>query len=98
MKLALALVWSALLLASPASAHEMGTSQASAEFRDSTFQVDIVVDPDTLLSKLEAFGGRPVSHGLSRTERDDRSTVLATRAGELERLLDQVLASDRRLR
>ncbi len=33
-----------------------------------------------------------------RTERDDRSTVLATRAGELERLLDQVLASDRRLR
>ena len=33
-----------------------------------------------------------------RTERDDRSAVLATRAGELERLLDQVLASDRRLR
>jgi cell division protein ZapA len=29
-----------------------------------------------------------------RTERDDRSAVLATRAGELERLLDQVLASD----
>ena len=33
-----------------------------------------------------------------RTERDDRSAVLATRAGELERLLDQVLASDPRLR
>ena len=33
-----------------------------------------------------------------RTERDDRSAVLASRAGELERLLDQVLASDRRLR
>ena len=33
-----------------------------------------------------------------RAEREDRSSVLATRAGELERLLDQVLASDPRLR
>ena len=33
-----------------------------------------------------------------RTERADRSAVLATRAGELERLLDQALASDPRLR
>jgi cell division protein ZapA len=33
-----------------------------------------------------------------RTEREDRSAVLATRAGELERLLDQALASDPRLR
>ena len=33
-----------------------------------------------------------------RAEREDRSAVLATRAGELERLLDQVLASDPRLR
>ena len=33
-----------------------------------------------------------------RAEHEDRSAVLATRAGELERLLDQVLASDPRLR
>jgi len=33
-----------------------------------------------------------------RVEREDRSAVLATRAGELERLLDQALASDPRLR
>jgi cell division protein ZapA len=33
-----------------------------------------------------------------RSEREDRSTVLANRAGELERLLDQALASDSRLR
>ena len=33
-----------------------------------------------------------------RAEREDRSAVLASRAGELERLLDQVLASDPRLR
>jgi cell division protein ZapA len=33
-----------------------------------------------------------------RAEREDRSAVLANRAGELERLLDQVLASDPRLR
>ena len=33
-----------------------------------------------------------------RAEREDRSAMLASRAGELERLLDQVLASDPRLR
>ena len=33
-----------------------------------------------------------------RLEREDRSAVLASRAGELERLLDQALASDPRLR
>ena len=33
-----------------------------------------------------------------RAERADRTAVLANRAGELERLLDQVLASDPRLR
>ena len=33
-----------------------------------------------------------------RVEREDRSAVLNSRAGELERLLDQALASDPRLR
>jgi len=33
-----------------------------------------------------------------RVEREDRSAVLATRAGELERLLDPLLAAERRLR
>jgi cell division protein ZapA len=33
-----------------------------------------------------------------RAERDDRTDVLSARAGQLERLLDQVLASDPRLR
>ena len=40
-------------------------------------QVDLAVDPDTLLSKLEAFGGRPISQGLSRGERDARIRELA---------------------
>ena len=74
------LVWrccAALWSAARRTAHEIGTSQASAVFRGAEFQIDVVVDPDTLLSKLEAFGGRPVSHGLSRAERDSRIRELA---------------------
>jgi len=69
-----ALLWSAPL---PVAAHEIGASQASATVRDGVVQIDVVVDPDTLLSKLEAFAGRPVSHGLSRTDRDGRIRDLA---------------------
>src|SRR5262249_55124070 len=43
----------------------------------STYQFDIVVDPDALLAKLEAFGGRPISSGLGRIERDGRIAALA---------------------
>ncbi|MEP7305956.1 MAG: HupE/UreJ family protein [Acidobacteriota bacterium] len=68
------LLW---LAGAPASAHEIGASQASAALRDGVLQIDVVVDPDTLLSKLEVFAGRPVSHGLSRTDRDDRIRDLA---------------------
>jgi hydrogenase/urease accessory protein HupE len=46
-------------------------------FRGAGFQIDVVVDPDTLLSKLEAFGGRSVSAGLPRSERDRRIRDLA---------------------
>ena len=67
----------AALCSARAYGHEIGASQASAVFRGAEFQIDVVVDPDTLLSKLEAFGGRPVSHGLSRTERDSRIRELA---------------------
>jgi hydrogenase/urease accessory protein HupE len=66
-----------LLWSGCAGAHEIGASQASAVFNNDGVQVDVVVDPDTLLSKLEAFGGRPVSSGLSRLERDNRIRGLA---------------------
>jgi len=63
-------------LAAPASAHEIGKTQVTATFRsDGTYQLDIAIDPDALLTKLEAYGGRTVSNGLDRNERD-RSIVL----------------------
>jgi hydrogenase/urease accessory protein HupE len=66
-----------LSLTATLSAHEIGASQASASFRDAAFQIDLVVDPDTLLSKLEAFGGHPISLRLPRAERDRRIRELA---------------------
>ena len=44
-------------LAIRAQAHEIGTTQAIATFRaDRTYQVDVVVDPDVLLTKLQLAG------------------------------------------
>jgi len=61
----------------PASAHEIGKTQVTATFRsDAAYQLDIAVDPDALLVKLEAYGGRPVSSGLDRNERDRRIEAL----------------------
>jgi hydrogenase/urease accessory protein HupE len=37
----------------------------------------VLVDPDVLLTKLEVYGGTPISSGLSRTERDRRIKALA---------------------
>ena len=67
----------ALLLCVNAHAHEIGKSQVSIVLRDSAFQADVTVDPDALLSKLEAFGGRPVSRETSRADRDERIRALA---------------------
>ena len=68
----------ALLWAMPVSAHELGKTQASARFAsDGSYQVDIVVDPDALLMKLEVFGGRAPATGLTRGERDRRIASLA---------------------
>jgi len=59
-----------IFVASIAGAHEIGKSQASAVFRGQTFQIEIVVDPDALLSKLEAFSGREISRDVPRAIRD----------------------------
>jgi len=64
-----------------ADAHEIGKTQVSATFPgDGTYQVDIVVDPDALLTMLEVYGGSKVSAGhrlLGRTERDARVVALS---------------------
>jgi hypothetical protein len=67
----------AMLWSTAAHAHEIGKSQASAVFRAGDYHVDVVVDPDALLSKLEAFGGRPLSSQLTRSDRDTRIRALA---------------------
>jgi hydrogenase/urease accessory protein HupE len=64
--------------AGDARAHEMGTTQATAVIRGDAYTIDIVVDPDALLTKLEVFSGAPLSAaGLSRGERDRRIETLA---------------------
>lgn len=66
-----------ILAAHPALAHEIGKTQATAVFSpDGSYRIDIVVDPDAMLTKLEVFGGRPLTNGLPRAERDRRITAL----------------------
>ena len=78
MRLAIATLAFVLALAAPIGAHEIGKTQVTASFRgDGTYRVDIVVDPDGLLAKLEAYGERPVSQGLTQLERDRRIEALA---------------------
>jgi hydrogenase/urease accessory protein HupE len=62
-----------LLFARPAGAHEIGKTQVTATIRDHDYTIDVVVDPDALLTKLEVFSGAPVSAAtMSRGERDRR--------------------------
>jgi hydrogenase/urease accessory protein HupE len=71
--------------ATPVMAHEIGKTQVSAVFRpNDSYRLDIVVDPDALLTKIEAYGGQTLSEGLSRAERDRRI------AGLQQAFLDRV--------
>ena len=70
----------ALVLAMPAAAlaHEIGRTQATLILPgDSTYRIDVVVDPDALLTKLEAASGRPIPSGGSRADRDRLIAALA---------------------
>jgi hypothetical protein len=61
----------------PAAAHEIGTTQVTATIASGgDYRVDVVVDPDALLTKLEVFGDRSLSSGLARAERDRRIVEL----------------------
>jgi hypothetical protein len=62
-----------LLAPSRAGAHEIGKTQVLASFRaDGSYVIEVVVDPDALLTRLEASSGRPISSRLDRLERDRR--------------------------
>jgi hydrogenase/urease accessory protein HupE len=58
--------------AGQARAHEIGKTQATAVIRDNAYTVDVIVDPDALLTKLEVSSGSRLSTGLGRAERDRR--------------------------
>jgi hypothetical protein len=77
--LTFAMLFAAGGAAGPATdAHEIGKTQATAVIRDGTYTIDVVVDPDALLTKLEVFSGSPLSTGLTRPERDRGIDALAS--------------------
>lgn len=59
-----------------AGAHELGRTQAEVSLRDGQYEIDISVDPDALLSALEAYGVRAISGSVPRAERDRRIAAL----------------------
>jgi hydrogenase/urease accessory protein HupE len=64
--------------AGPARAHEIGKTQATAVVRDRTCTVEVIVDPDALLTALEVSSGSALSNSVSRPERDRRIGALAS--------------------
>jgi HupE/UreJ protein len=80
MRLPFVLIFAAAVVSAvPASAHEMGNTQVTASIDErGAYRVDVVVDPDTLLSKLEVFDGRRVTDpdSVGRAERHRRIDAL----------------------
>jgi hydrogenase/urease accessory protein HupE len=69
----LATIVFAIATALSADGHELGKTQVTVQIRaDRTYQVDVAVDPDALLTKLEVFGGGSPSSPADRFERDRR--------------------------
>jgi hydrogenase/urease accessory protein HupE len=69
----------AALSVAPARAHEIGRTQVNVTIPgDGTYQLDITVDPDALLTKLEVYGGERLSGRLTRTDRDRKISALGT--------------------
>jgi len=57
--------------------HEIGKTHVTAVFgSDGTYQIDVSVDPDMLLTKLEVYAGQKPSIDLTRHDRDQRIVAL----------------------
>ncbi len=68
-----------LLLTQAAGAHEIGKTQVTAVVTGAVYSIDVTVDPDALLTKLEVFSGGELSNAaLNRLERDRRIAGLAS--------------------
>jgi len=61
-----------------ARAHEIGQTQVTATFSNGRYQLDIVVDPDVLLTKLLVRHGQVPQAAPERTERDQRIAALGS--------------------
>jgi hydrogenase/urease accessory protein HupE len=55
---------------SVSSGHEIGKTQVSATFADDAFQIDIAVDPDALLTRLQILSSGTPETPVSRVARD----------------------------
>jgi hypothetical protein len=79
-RLVAALVLTAQFMATAAAgtavAHEIGQTQVTATFSQNGYQLDLVVDPDVLLTKLQVRDGQTPHAALGRTERDRRIAAL----------------------
>ena len=64
-------------LAPAAMAHELGVTQAVATFDHGAYRIDISIDPDALLARLELAGGLPISGSIQPAERDERIASLS---------------------
>ncbi len=61
-----------LAAATPARAHEIGTTQAFASVAiDGPYQIDVIVDPDVLLTRLQIASGAPTRTIADRFSRDE---------------------------
>src|SRR6476660_857073 len=67
-----------LALSLPADAHEIGKTQVTAaiDLTQHTYQVDVVVDPDALLSGLQIRATGDVASPLDRVDRDRQIAAL----------------------
>ena len=75
--LVLALV--SCLLAWPAAAHEIGKTQVRASFSaDDTYRIDITIDPDALLTRLQILSSGTARVPANRRERDLEIASLAS--------------------
>ena len=74
----LLMAWLALGVVSTAHAHEIGTTQVVARFQpDGTYQIDIVVDPEALLARLQILDGSRAATPEGRDERNGQIDRLA---------------------
>src|SRR5262245_43774504 len=72
-----ALVMSAWIGGARPQAHELGLTRAAVTFAaDRTYTVDVLVDPESLLAKLEILSGRSPSAGVPVDELPARIEAL----------------------